>query len=135
MTLETAAATSSKPDERWLDKPVVPWWPALTIEKLLIVLLIGAVILTRFYDLGARTMSHDESIMCASYSIETMYMTRVARTLSVPRAGALRISCWRFRFQRAGACRVCASRWLYHHFCLAPLSGQGWVRLSELPVR
>ena len=72
MTLETAAATSSKPVERWLDKPVVPWWPALTIEKLLIVLLIGAVILTRFYDLGARTMSHDEvNHVVPSYSIET----------------------------------------------------------------
>ena len=72
MTMETVAATSSKPTERWLDKPIAPWWPALTIEKLLIVLLICAVILTRFYDLGARTMAHDEvNHVVPSYSIET----------------------------------------------------------------
>jgi len=72
MTAETDAATSSKPADRWLDKPVVPWWPALTIEKLLIILLICAVILTRFYNLGARTMAHDEvNHVVPSYTIET----------------------------------------------------------------
>lgn len=72
MTAETEAATSSKPADRWLDKPVVPWWPALTIEKLLIILLICAVILTRFYNLGARTMAHDEvNHVVPSYTIET----------------------------------------------------------------
>ena len=44
----------------WLDKPVFAWWPALTIEKLLIILILVLTIFTRFYDLGARTMSHDE---------------------------------------------------------------------------
>ena len=44
----------------WLDKPVFAWWPALTIEKLLIILILLLTIFTRFYDLGARTMSHDE---------------------------------------------------------------------------
>ena len=44
----------------WLDKPVFAWWPALTIEKLLIILIVLLTIFTRFYDLGARTMSHDE---------------------------------------------------------------------------
>ena len=72
MTAETDAATSSKPADRWLDKPVVPWWPALSIEKLLIILLICAVVLTRFYNLGARTMAHDEvNHVVPSYTIET----------------------------------------------------------------
>ena len=72
MTAETDAATSIKPADRWLDKPVVPWWPALTIEKLLIILLVFAVILTRFYNLGARTMAHDEvNHVVPSYTIET----------------------------------------------------------------
>jgi len=72
MTAETDAATSSKPADRWLDKPVVPWWPALTIEKLIIILLICAVFLTRFYNLGARTMAHDEvNHVVPSYSIES----------------------------------------------------------------
>ncbi len=44
----------------WLDKPVFTWWPWLTVEKLLIVLILAVTIFTRFYDLGTRTMAHDE---------------------------------------------------------------------------
>ncbi len=46
--------------DAWLDKAVFSWWPALTIEKLLIILILILTIFTRFYDLGTRTMSHDE---------------------------------------------------------------------------
>ena len=44
----------------WLDKPVFAWLPWLTVEKLLIILILTLTIFTRFYDLGTRTMAHDE---------------------------------------------------------------------------
>ncbi|MFH2103518.1 MAG: flippase activity-associated protein Agl23 [Chloroflexota bacterium] len=43
----------------WLDLPVTRWFP-VNLESLLVLLLIALAFLTRFYDLGARTMSHDE---------------------------------------------------------------------------
>ena len=43
-----------------LDRPVFPWWPALTLYRLLVVTILLLTIVSRFYDLGARTMSHDE---------------------------------------------------------------------------
>ena len=42
-----------------LDIPLKRWFPA-TLETLLVVLLLLAAIISRFYDLGARAMSHDE---------------------------------------------------------------------------
>lgn len=42
-----------------LDTPLKRWFP-LTLETLLIVLLVAAALVSRFYDLGARAMSHDE---------------------------------------------------------------------------
>jgi predicted membrane-bound mannosyltransferase/DNA-binding beta-propeller fold protein YncE len=42
-----------------LDTPLKRWFPA-TLETLLVVLLLLAAIVSRFYNLGARTMSHDE---------------------------------------------------------------------------
>ena len=42
-----------------LDTPLKRWFP-LNVETLLVVLLLAAAILSRFYDLGARAMSHDE---------------------------------------------------------------------------
>ena len=44
----------------WLDKPVFACLPWLTVEKLLIILILVVTIFTRFYDLGTRTMAHDE---------------------------------------------------------------------------
>ena len=70
---ETAVTNPSEVRRRdtWLDHPVVSWWPALTVEKLLIVLIILLTVLTRFYDLGARTMAHDEiNHVVPSYTIE-----------------------------------------------------------------
>ncbi|MEW5828074.1 MAG: flippase activity-associated protein Agl23 [Chloroflexota bacterium] len=46
----------------WLDRPLIPGLPGLTIEMALFGLIILAAIVTRFYDLGARVMSHDESL-------------------------------------------------------------------------
>ena len=60
MDLAILSAKNNTHRDNWLDKPVFAWWPALTIEKLLIILILLLTIFTRFYDLGARTMSHDE---------------------------------------------------------------------------
>ena len=42
-----------------LDIPLKRWFP-LNVETLLVVLLVAVALVSRFYDLGARTMSHDE---------------------------------------------------------------------------
>lgn len=60
MDLASYPSTTRDRRDGWLDKPVFPWWPAFTIQILLIVLILGLTVFTRFYDLGARTMSHDE---------------------------------------------------------------------------
>ncbi|HSM24049.1 MAG TPA: glycosyltransferase family 39 protein, partial [Anaerolineaceae bacterium] len=44
----------------WIDKPISDYLPKLTIEKILIIIIIALAIFSRFYDLGARVMSHDE---------------------------------------------------------------------------
>ncbi len=46
----------------WLERPIHPSLPALTNEVLLFGLVILLAIATRFYDLGVRVMSHDESL-------------------------------------------------------------------------
>ena len=60
MDLATLSTKNNTRRDSWLDKPVFSWWPAFTIEILIIVLILSLTIFTRFYDLGARTMSHDE---------------------------------------------------------------------------
>ncbi len=60
MDFAILSASNNTHRDSWLDKPVFTWWPGLTIEKLLIVIILALTIFTRFYDLGARTMSHDE---------------------------------------------------------------------------
>ena len=47
---------------KWLERPVHPSLPALTNEVVLFGLVILLAIATRFYDLGLRVMSHDESL-------------------------------------------------------------------------
>ena len=46
----------------WLQKPIHPSLPAITNEIVLFGLIIVLAIITRFYDLGTRVMSHDESL-------------------------------------------------------------------------
>src|SRR5262245_11663304 len=46
----------------WLQKPIHPSLPAITNEIALFGLIIVLAIITRFYDLGTRVMSHDESL-------------------------------------------------------------------------
>jgi len=42
-----------------LDTPLKRWFP-LTLETLLVIILLAVAVVSRFYDLGARTVSHDE---------------------------------------------------------------------------
>ncbi len=51
---------AEKSSKTWLDKPVTDFLPKLTIENLIIIIIILLAIVSRFYDLGARVMSHDE---------------------------------------------------------------------------
>jgi uncharacterized protein (TIGR03663 family) len=46
----------------WLQKPIHPSLPAITNEIALFAGIILLAIITRFYDLGTRVMSHDESL-------------------------------------------------------------------------
>src|SRR5688572_685976 len=46
----------------WLERPIHPALPAITNEIALFSGIILLAVITRFYDLGARVMSHDESL-------------------------------------------------------------------------
>ncbi|MBU2609356.1 MAG: glycosyltransferase family 39 protein, partial [Chloroflexi bacterium] len=46
----------------WLARPLSSYLPPLNIEILLFGLLVILAVITRFYDLGLRVMSHDESL-------------------------------------------------------------------------
>src|SRR5688572_9030575 len=46
----------------WLERPIHPALSAITIEVALFAGIILLAIVTRFYDLGSRVMSHDESL-------------------------------------------------------------------------
>jgi predicted membrane-bound mannosyltransferase/DNA-binding beta-propeller fold protein YncE len=46
----------------WLERPIHPAFPTITNEIVLFAGIILLAIITRFYDLGARVMSHDESL-------------------------------------------------------------------------
>ena len=71
MSDESLVATAQTRNDRWLDKAVFPWWPNFTVEQLLIALIIILTLITRFYDLGARTMAHDEiNHVVPAYTIE-----------------------------------------------------------------
>ncbi|HSQ38606.1 MAG TPA: flippase activity-associated protein Agl23, partial [Anaerolineales bacterium] len=49
-------------NKRWLDRPIHPSLPAITNEVVIFVLIILAALVTRFFDLETRVMSHDESL-------------------------------------------------------------------------
>ncbi len=48
--------------QNWLERPIHPLLPALTNEIAIFAVVILLAIATRFYDLGTRVMSHDESL-------------------------------------------------------------------------
>ena len=58
------ADVQETPEEtnRWLEKIISPALPWLTVEFLIFAVIILLTVVTRFYDLGARVMSHDESL-------------------------------------------------------------------------
>ena len=60
MTAEPITQKFQARPDTWLDRPVFAFWPNFSIEKLIVVLLIVLTLVSRFYDLGARVMSHDE---------------------------------------------------------------------------
>jgi predicted membrane-bound mannosyltransferase/sugar lactone lactonase YvrE len=53
--------TDKKPGS-WLDRPLHPSLPAVTVERVLFAAILILAVVSRFYDLGARVMSHDESL-------------------------------------------------------------------------
>jgi predicted membrane-bound mannosyltransferase/sugar lactone lactonase YvrE len=48
--------------QSWLDRPIFNDIPFLTNERLLFAIILGLMIVSRLYQLGARVMSHDESL-------------------------------------------------------------------------
>lgn len=54
------AAVSPETTKNWLQKPVTSRLPGFTIEHLLVTLIIIAAVVSRFYAVGLRVMSHDE---------------------------------------------------------------------------
>jgi uncharacterized protein (TIGR03663 family) len=59
---ETTPNTEENQPVRWLDGPLSPAFPWLTREALLFAIIILLAVVTRFYDLETRVMSHDESL-------------------------------------------------------------------------
>ncbi len=59
MTNET---TKENKVRLWLERPIHPALPAITNEVAIFTLIILVAFATRFYNLGARVMSHDESL-------------------------------------------------------------------------
>lgn len=51
---------SSKNTHSWLDRPVISSYPQIKLEHLLVALIILAAVISRFYNVGLRVMSHDE---------------------------------------------------------------------------
>ena len=53
---------SMEQKQNWLDRPIHPALPNFTNEIMIFVAVILLALITRFYDLGTRVMSHDESL-------------------------------------------------------------------------
>lgn len=69
---DNSPVSTPKPTDRFFDRQVFSFWSFLTIERLLVVLIILLTIVSRFYDVGARVMAHDEiNHVVPSYSIST----------------------------------------------------------------
>lgn len=58
--MENTSISSEKSAISWLNRPVSNFFPKLSIENIIIILIIFLAIISRFYMLGARVMSHDE---------------------------------------------------------------------------
>ncbi|MEJ5224988.1 MAG: flippase activity-associated protein Agl23, partial [Anaerolineales bacterium] len=62
MSQTSDTASQRSPLSAWLDRAPIPAWPALTMEVILFAVIILFTIASRFYMLGERVMSHDESL-------------------------------------------------------------------------
>ncbi len=60
-TVNTPVDDSTQ-NSRWLDKSLSPTLPWLTVEVIIFSVIVLLAIITRFYDLETRVMSHDESL-------------------------------------------------------------------------
>lgn len=61
-----------KKQERWLDKPLASFLPRFTIEHLVIAFILILAVISRFYNVGLRVMSHDEvNHVVPSYELYT----------------------------------------------------------------
>ena len=49
-------------EKNFLERPIIPSLPAITGEVFIFGLIIIFTLISRFYDLGTRAMSHDESL-------------------------------------------------------------------------
>ena len=62
MSNEQLTMGEEKPTTTWLDKTPIPALPWLNVEMLIFAIIILFALISRFYDLGSRVMSHDESL-------------------------------------------------------------------------
>ncbi len=53
-------SVSTTPEKSWLDRVIIPTLPKITLEHLLVMLIVILAVISRFYNVGARVMSHDE---------------------------------------------------------------------------
>lgn len=52
--------STQEPSSFWLDRPVSSFLPRLNVETLLVAIILVLAVVSRFYDVGLRVMSHDE---------------------------------------------------------------------------
>ena len=130
MSVESLASPNKTRNDRWLDKAVFPWWPNFTVEQLLIALIIILTLITRFYDLGARTMAHDEiNHVVPAYTIENYVYDPSPTFQSTPGAS--------FPFGDRTfppACSALFGTGYLYPLRLAPLPGAGWGAQCRHPV-
>jgi predicted membrane-bound mannosyltransferase/sugar lactone lactonase YvrE len=55
-------ANTTEEKQNWLERPIHPILPSLTNEIVIFAAIVLLAIITRFYNLGLRVMSHDESL-------------------------------------------------------------------------
>ncbi len=53
---------ANQENKSWLERPIHPAFPAITREVAIFAIIILVAVISRFYNLGARVMSHDESL-------------------------------------------------------------------------
>jgi len=63
-------SSSAPTNKSWLDRPIIPIFPKIKLEHLLVTIIIIVAVISRFYEVGLRVMSHDEvNHVVPSYSL------------------------------------------------------------------